>query len=175
MSAGEPHGLLAKIVGVGRFNRVFGMSQFVLDRVQGFLQTLLPTMGLELFDVQFRKEGHGWVLRVFIDAVEGVTLNHCSEVSRELGNFLDVEDCIEFAYHLEVSSPGLERPLRTLGDFIRFQGKTARVKLHNEIEERKVMEGVIEAVRDDLIFLKLPDGGSVQFSLGMINKARLTI
>ncbi len=132
-------------------------------------------MGLELFDVQFRREGHGWVLRVFIDAAEAVTLNHCSKVSRELANFLDVEDCIDHAYHLEVSSPGLERPLRTLDDFIRFQGKTARVKLHNEIEERKVMEGVIEAVRDDLIYLKLVDGGSVQFSLEMINKARLTI
>ncbi|MFH0780374.1 MAG: ribosome maturation factor RimP [Pseudomonadota bacterium] len=151
------------------------MSQLIIDRVQDFLQTLLPTMGLELFDVQFRREGHGWVLRVFIDAAEGVTLTHCSEVSRELGNFLDVEDCIDHAYHLEVSSPGLERPLRTLGDFIRFQGKMARVKLHNEIEERKVLEGVIEAVRDDLIYLKLIEGGSVQFSLEMINKARLTI
>ncbi len=151
------------------------MSQFVTDKVQSFLQILLPTLGLELFEVQFRREGHGWVLRVFIDAEAGVTLQHCSDVSRELGNHLDVEDCIDHAYHLEVSSPGLERPLRTIGDFIRFQGKKARVKLHNQMDERKVLEGVIEAVSEEQILLRLTDGGSAQFSIEMMNKARLTI
>ncbi|MBU1564667.1 MAG: ribosome maturation factor RimP [Proteobacteria bacterium] len=151
------------------------MSQFIIDKVQSFLQTLLPTMGLLLFEIQFRREGHGWVMRVFIDAETGVSLDHCSKVSRELGNFLDIEDCIDHAYHLEVSSPGLERPLRTMGDFVRFQGKRARVKLHHEIEESKVLEGVIEAVGEGLIHLKLADGGSVQLSLEMINKARLTV
>lgn len=151
------------------------MSQFIIDKVQSFLLTLLPTLGLELFEVQFRREGHGWVLRVFIDAEGGVTLNHCSDVSRELGNYLDIEDCIDHPYHLEVSSPGLERPLRSTADFVRFQGKKARVKLHHGIEEHKVLEGVIEAVSEDLIHLRLADGGSVQFSFEMINKARLTI
>ena len=151
------------------------MSQFITDKVQSFLQILLPTMGLELFEIQFRREGHGWVLRVFIDAEAGVTLEHCSNVSRELGNYLDIEDCIDHAYHLEVSSPGLERPLRTRNDFVRFQGKKARVKLHNQMEERKVLEGVIETVDGEIIFLRLPDGGLVQFSIEMMNKARLTI
>jgi ribosome maturation factor RimP len=153
----------------------FEMSQIVIDKVQGFLRILLPTLGLELFEVQFRKEGHGWVLRVFIDSQAGITLQHCSDVSRELGHHLDIEDYIDHAYHLEVSSPGLERPLRTIGDFLRFQGKKARVKLHNQMEERKVLEGVIEAVNEELILLRLADGGSVQFSIGMMNKARLTI
>ena len=151
------------------------MSQFIIDKVQSFLQALLPTLGLELFEIQFRREGHGWVLRVFIDAPTGVTLNHCSDVSRELGHYLDVEDCIDHAYHLEVSSPGLERPLRSTGDFLRFLGKKARVKLHNQMEEGKIVEGIIEAVREELIYLRLADGGSVQFSFDMINKARLTL
>ena len=151
------------------------MSQFVIDKVQDFLHTLLPTLGLELFEVQFRREGHGWVLRVFIDAETGVTLNHCSDVSRELGNYLDVEDCIDHAYHLEVSSPGLERPLRSTADFIRFVGKKARVKLHNQMEDAKVFEGAIESVVGDLIQLKLADGGSLQCTFEMINKARLAI
>ena len=159
-----------------RFNRFFSkMSQFIIDKIQSFLQSLLPTLGLELFDVQFRQEGHGWVLRVFIDAEAGVTLNHCSDVSRELGNYLDVEDCIDHAYHLEVSSPGLERPLRSLSDFMRFLGKRARVKLHQETEGRKILEGVIEAVNEDTVHLRFDDGGFVQFSIEMINKARLTI
>ncbi|MDK9707474.1 MAG: ribosome maturation factor RimP [Desulforhopalus sp.] len=151
------------------------MSQFVIDRVQSFLLTLLPTLGLELFDIQFRREGNGWVLRVFIDAESGVTLNHCSDVSRELGNYLDVEDCIEHAYHLEVSSPGLERPLRSINDFLRFAGKTARVKLHHEVDGEKLFEGVIEVVSDGQIHLRLADGSMARFTLEMISKARLTI
>jgi ribosome maturation factor RimP len=151
------------------------MSQLIINKVQSFLDTLLPTLGLELFDVQFRREGHGWVLRVFIDAESGVSLNHCSAVSRELGNYLDVEDCIDHAYHLEVSSPGLERPLRSQTDFIRFKGNKARVKVHGEIDGKKVLEGVIEDAGEDLIKLQLADGGTVQFTFAMINKARLTI
>jgi ribosome maturation factor RimP len=151
------------------------MSEIIIEKVQSFLQALLPTLGLELFEVQFRKEGHGWVLRVFIDSQEGVTLNHCSNVSRELSNYLDVEDFINHAYHLEVSSPGLERPLRSLGDFVRFQGKTAKVKLHHEIDNSKIVEGTIESVQEDMIHLRTIDGAIVRFSLDMINKARLTI
>ncbi len=151
------------------------MSELIIDKVQGFLQSLLPTMELELFDVQFRREGHGWVLRVFIESETGVTLDHCSDVSRELGRYLDVEDLIDHAYNLEVSSPGLERPLRSIDDFRRYCGKKARVKVHHAIDGEKVFEGVIEEVVDDQIHLKLDDGRSMQFSFEMINKARLAI
>jgi ribosome maturation factor RimP len=175
MSASEPPNLPPKSDRGQGSTGFLRMSQVVTDKVQSFLQILLPTLGLELFEVQFRREGHGWVLRVFIDAETGVTLQHCSDVSRELGNHLDVEDCIDHPYQLEVSSPGLERPLRTIGDFIRFQGKKARVKLHNQMEERKVLEGIIEAVSEEQILLRLADGGTVQFSIEMMNKARLTI
>jgi ribosome maturation factor RimP len=151
------------------------MSELIIDRVQDFVQSLLPTMELELFDVQFRREGHGWVLRVFIDSETGVTLEQCSYVSRELGRYLDVEDLIDHAYYLEVSSPGLERPLRSTDDFRRYCGKKARVKVHNAIDGEKVFEGIIEDVVDDQIHLKLDDGRSMQFSFEKINKARLAI
>ena len=151
------------------------MSELIIDKVHGFLRSLLPTMDLELFEVQFRKEGHGWILRVFIDSDTGVTLDHFREVSREIGRYLDVEDFIDHAYHLEVSSPGLERPLRSLDDFRRYYGKKARIKLHEAVEGGKSFEGVIEDVVDDLILLRLVDGGSMQFSFEMINKARLAI
>lgn len=154
------------------------MSELIIDKIRGFLQSLLRSMELELFDVQFRREGHGWVLRVFIDSEEGVTLDHCSNVSRELGRYLDVEDLIDNAYHLEVSSPGLERPLRSLNDFTRYLGKKARVKVHEAIDGEKIFEGIIEEVADDaegLINLKLNDGRSIQFTFEKINKARLAI
>lgn len=151
------------------------MSELIIDKVQDFLQSLLPTMELELFDVQFLRDGQGWVLRVFIESETGVTLEHCSLVSRELGRYLDVEDFIDRAYNLEVSSPGLERPLRSTDDFRRYCEKKARVKLHNAIDSEKVFEGVIEEVVDDLIHLKLENGRSIQFSFEKINKARLAI
>jgi ribosome maturation factor RimP len=154
------------------------MSELIIDKIRDYLQSLLPSMELELFDVQFRREGHGWVLRVFIESESGVTLEHCSNVSRELGRYLDVEDLIDNAYHLEVSSPGLERPLRSLDDFNRYRGKKARVKVHEAIDGEKIFEGIIEEVTGDadgLIYLKLNDGRSIQFTFEKINKARLAI
>ena len=123
----------------------------------------------------FVREGEGWVLRIFIDSETGVSLDHCSNVSRELGRYLDVEDFIDHAYYLEVSSPGLERPLRSTEEFRRFCGKKAKVKLHDAIDGEKVFEGVIEEVVDGQIHLKLDAGRSMTFSFEMINKARLTI
>lgn len=151
------------------------MSEFVIVKVRSFLETFLPTMGLELFDLQFRREGHGWVLRIFIDAEKGISLDDCSAVSRELGTYLDIEDCIGHPYHLEVSSPGLERPLRSIADFLRFQGKKAKVKLHAELEGRKVYEGVIAEVADEYATLQGSDGKTVRVTMAMINKARLAI
>ena len=152
------------------------MGQLVINRVREYLQTMLPSLGLELFDVQFRKEGHGWVLRVIIDCVEGetgVTLNHCSDVSREVGAFLDVEDLIGHPYHLEVSSPGLERPLRSVDDFQRFAGKAAKVKLHEAADGQKIFEGTIDGVVDDKIHIRLADGQMLRMAFADINKARL--
>jgi len=154
------------------------MSQLIVDKIQDYLQTFLPSLGLELFDMQFRRETNGWVLRLFIDTIDsenGVSLQNCSDVSRELGHYLDVEDIIDHAYNLEVSSPGLERPLRSTEDFQRYCGKGAKVKLHDAMDDQKIFEGVIDTVVDEIICMKLADGRSIKFSYEMINKARLTI
>ncbi len=151
------------------------MSELIIDKVRDFLQNLLPAMALELFDIQYRREGHGWVLRIFIESETGVTLEDCSNVSRELGHYLDVEDLIDNAYHLEVSSPGLERPLRSFEEFCRFCGRKARVKMHDAVDGDKVFEGIIEETAGGLITLRLDDGRSIQFSFEMVNKARLAI
>ncbi|RPH42229.1 MAG: ribosome maturation factor RimP, partial [Desulfobulbaceae bacterium] len=70
------------------------MSEFIVDKIEAFAEALLPSLGLELVEVQFRREGHGWVLRLFIDKEGGVSLDDCTEVSREVSRFLDVEDLI---------------------------------------------------------------------------------
>ena len=153
------------------------MSEPVLAIIRRYLNDVLPEMGLELFDLQFRREGHGQILRVTVDVPQGadagVTLENCGAVSRALGQYLDVEDCIPEAYHLEVSSPGLDRPLRNLAEFERYIGKMCKVRTHYPVDGDKVFVGEIKAVEDGQIALELEDGQSLRIEHENINKARL--
>jgi ribosome maturation factor RimP len=152
------------------------MNDLVVQKVRAFAEELLPSMGLELFDVQFRREGHGWVLRLYIDREDGVSLDDCSMVSRELSDYLDVEDIIEQSYHLEVSSPGLERPLRNLDEFKRFRGRKARIKLRESVGGQRVFVGEISQVHDDQrIELILENNESLMFSYDQVRTARLSM
>jgi ribosome maturation factor RimP len=152
------------------------MNDLIVQKVRTFAEELLPSMGLELFDVQFRREGHGWVLRLFIDREDGVSLDDCSMVSREISDYLDVEDIIEQSYHLEVSSPGLERPLRNLDEFKRFCGKNARIKLRESLGGQRVFVGKIFQVHDDRrIELILENGDPITFSYDQVSTARLSM
>lgn len=151
------------------------MGGMVEEKVQAFAESFLPSLGLELVEVQFRLEGHGWVLRLYIDSPEGITVDHCSRVSRELGDFLDVEDLISHAYHLEVSSPGLERSLRSMKDFQRHLGKRAKVKLREDVEGQKVLIGKIARAEDEVVEIELEDGICCLVVFEQIRKARLTL
>lgn len=151
------------------------MSDFVVDKVSAYLvETLLPSLGLELFDVQFRQEDRGWMLRIYIDNQDGVSLDHCTEVSRDLSAYLEVEDFITHAYFLEVSSPGLERPLRNAKEFERFIGQFAKVKLHYPVNDQKVFIGTIQQVTDQgVVSLEVENTDGVSFSMEDVNQARL--
>ncbi len=152
------------------------MTDLVVEKVRAFAEELLPSIGLELFDIQFRREGHGWVLRLVVDREEGVSLDDCSVVSREISDYLDVEDMIEQSYHLEVSSPGLERPLRHRDDFKRFRGKKVRVKLRQALGGQRVFVGVISRVGDDAdIELILEKGDTLRFPYEAVHTARLSL
>jgi ribosome maturation factor RimP len=150
------------------------MSGLVEEKVKAFAAALLPSMGLELVEIQFRLEGHGWVLRLFIDGKEGITVDHCSQVSREVGDFLDVENLIDHAYHLEVSSPGLERPLRSLKDFKTYIGRKAKLKLR-DVENQRVLIGNISEVEGETVELVLEDGSKCLIAFEQIRKARLSL
>lgn len=147
----------------------------VIDRVREFAESLLPAMGLELFDVQFRREGHGWVLRLVVDKEDGVTLDDCSQVSRETSDFLDVEDIIEHPYHLEVSSPGLERPLRSVDECRRHLGKKARIKLKEEVDSDRVIIGELTAADNNHIAVLSEQGKTHRLEWENVQKARLTL
>ncbi len=102
--------------------------------------------GLELVHLEFRRESSGRVMRVYIDKPGGVSLEDCAAVSRELGDVLDVHLPNVGPYHLEVSSPGLERPLARLEDFERFRGRPARIRTSRPIDGRRNFSGRLEGV-----------------------------
>jgi ribosome maturation factor RimP len=150
-------------------------DDYIIEKVQEFAEGFLPSMGLELVEVQFRQEGHGWVLRLFIDGPEGIGVDECASVSREMNVFLDVEDFIPDAFHLEVSSPGLERPLRTIKDYVRFAGKKARIKLRHPVDGQKVFVGLVGETDEHGFELILEDENVLRIHLDQIRKARLTL
>lgn len=151
-----------------------GEAVNVIERVGDFISPLLVEMDIELVEIQFRREGHGWVLRLFIDKDGGVTLEDCTSVSREVSRYLEVEDLIEHAYHLEVSSPGLERPLKKKDDFIRFAERRARIKTREKIDEQRVFIGTLKGVEGENVLLFI-DGQLHHFPLADISKARLVL
>jgi len=146
----------------------------LITTIWGFAEPLLTDMGMELVEIQFRREGHGWVLRLFIDKEGGVAIDDCAAVSREIGAYLEVEDLIDHAYHLEISSPGLERPLKKREDFIRFAGRAARIKLREPVAGQRVLVGVLRGMEEESVVLAL-DGESVRVGMENISKARLTL
>ena len=125
-----------------------------LARVRDLIQPTLNFLGYELYDLTLTGGGGHPTLRVRIDKPEGVSLDDCERVSKSLGSLLDQADPVPTRYDLEVSSPGAERPLRTLDEYRRFVGKRANVRYRTGESER-VAEGLLSAVSDHAIELQL--------------------
>lgn len=127
----------------------------IIDQVTNLVEPILEELGLELVEIQLRNERNGLVLRIMIFRPEGVTLDDCSRVSREVGHLLEVEDLIESAFHLEVSSPGLDRPLKTEKDFRRYLGSEVQVQ-GKPMSAFQSCSGQVVEVRDGMVVLDLP-------------------
>ena len=146
----------------------------IVETITALVEPVLDGLELELVEVQFRREPVGWVLRLIIDSENGVTIDDCATVSREVGHLLEVEDPIEQSYNLEVSSPGLDRPLKTAKDFIRCKGQKAKVTLSEPLEGLQHFTGMIEGFEGEKLLLNT-DTGLVQIPYGLIAKAKLVI
>lgn len=149
-------------------------TEKIIAAIEEYAGPVLDDMGLELVEVQFRPEGHGWVLRIFIDKEQGVIVDDCAHVSREISTWLDVEDLIEHAYHLEVSSPGLERPLKKPADYERFAGRKARVKLKEPRDGQRVFIGILGSIQENKVTL-IVDEKPVRIAFEEIARARLAL
>ena len=146
----------------------------VTQSVIELIEPGLLAKGLELVDVEFKKEGKNWVLRVFIDKEGGVTLEDCQKISRLAGDLIEVEEVIEPAYTMEVSSPGLNRVIKKEKDFVRFSGKKIGVQCHAPLNGRKKFTGILKDFKNQSIRLEV-DGQLQIISINRVANANLVI
>ena len=154
----------------------------IVEQVRAAASRIAESYGLEIFDVQFRREASGMVLRVQIDrpgpaatAEECVSVVDCSSMSRDLSAVLDVEDLVPVAYLLEVSSPGLDRSLRGFRDFERFAGRRAVVVLREAVNGQTFLRGRLAGVDADAARIDGDDGRQHRVPLGLVTRANLEV
>lgn len=154
----------------------------LLERIRQLAAGVAAAHGLELFDVTYGREGGAFVLRVAIDrpgpsatAEDSVSLEHCQRVSEELSAVLDVEDVVPGQYTLEVSSPGLDRPLRTRDDYQRFVGRLAKIVMAEPVDRQTAFAGHLRGLDGDDVLFENQGGRLVRLPLDLIRRARLEV
>ena len=146
----------------------------IVDRVRAMADPVLLDERMELVDIEYRRESKGWVLRLTLDKEGGVTLDDCTRISQEVGRSLDVEDFIQMPYTLEVSSPGLTRPLKTEKDFMKYLDSLIKLKTVDPLENRRQFKGRLLGVSENRIEMEV-DGEIFQISLSNVAKAHLEV
>ncbi len=147
----------------------------VVERVAAAARPLAEAEGLELVAVEYQREAGGWVLRVYLEKPGGIGLDDCQRVSQQLGDLLDVEDLIDHAYTLEVSSPGLERPLVLEADFARFAGRLVRLQTATPLEGQRRFRGRLLGIAGGTVRLEAEGGRQVAIPHAAIERARLVV
>ena len=142
------------------------------DRLTDLLEPVVKALGYEVVLLEFSPRDGAGLLRLFIDGPDGIGLDDCEKVSREIAAVLDVEDVIRQAYQLEISSPGFDRPLVTPAHFERFKGKIARIQMLAPIAGRRRFQGALVGATETDVTIETPDG-VVTVPLADIEKARL--
>jgi ribosome maturation factor RimP len=189
-----------------------GDTTQLIDRIRAIAERVAASYGLEIFDVQFRRESQGWMLRIFLDvpsndeaaghptagAASGAPAGHptagaasgapaaaptdvsvsiqdCEQVSRDVGAILDIEEAIDHHYTLEVSSPGLDRPLRNAHDYRRFAGRLAKIVVSEAVDNQKHFAGRLQGLEDNAVMIETAPGKRHAIPLRLITRARLDV
>ena len=147
----------------------------ILQKAEAILEPLLKAEGLSLVDIEYKWERGGWILRVLIDKKQGITLDDCAQVSREFGQLLDVENTIPTSYRLEVSSPGLDRPLKKMEDFVRYTGRRVRIKTKDPVSGRRNFKGDLLGCIEGKVMVKVEGSEVFTIPLSSILKANLEL
>ena len=143
------------------------------QRTEEILLPIMEELGFELVDVEYVKEGGTWYLRSYIDKPGGITVNDCETVSRRLSDILDEKDFIEESYVMEVSSPGLGRPLKKEKDFRRSLGEEVEVRTYRMIDKQKEFTGILKSYDEATVTIELADETLKTFEKGDIALIRL--
>jgi ribosome maturation factor RimP len=161
-----------------------GFTQLI-DRIRAVAERVARSNNLEIFDVQFRRESAGWMLRIFVDVPDdpehpagpdaSVTVQDCERVSRDVSAILDVEETIDHRYTLEVSSPGLDRPLRGAADYRRFAGRIAKIVVSEAVDGQKHFEGRLKGLEQDAVVIETTPGKRQLIPMNLISRARLEV
>jgi ribosome maturation factor RimP len=144
------------------------------QEVRQVIEPILESQGFELVDLEYQRESQGWVLRIYLDREGGVSLEDCAGVSHEVGAVLEVKDLIPSAYILEVSSPGLTRPLKKPEDFNRFRNQLVKIKLYEPLDGRKNFKGTLMGLEGDRVRVEV-EQQVYELPLQRIAKANLEI
>lgn len=154
----------------------------IVEQARAVADRVAASYGLEVFDVQFRREARGMVLRVQIDrpgpaatAEESVSVEDCARVSRDLSAIFDVEEVVPTAYTLEVSSPGLDRPLRRADDYRRFAGRRAKLVMREAVDGQRYFKGRLGGVEENDVLIDADDGRRHRVPVAAITRANLEV
>jgi ribosome maturation factor RimP len=150
------------------------MDRDLIPSLWSMIEPVLDPEGIELVDVEYKFEEGRWVLRLFIDTPDGVTLADCELVSRQVGALLDIKDPIERRYVLEVSSPGINRVLRKERDFQQFGGSPVWIRTRRKLTGRRNFRGILKGIENSAIVLEI-DGARVEIELQNVEKANLDL
>lgn len=147
-------------------------QQKIIEKIEKIVTPVVNEMGLSLVDIEYMQDGGYWYVRIYVENLNGeITLEECAAISGKIDE--DVDKLIEQRFFLEVSSPGIERPLKKIEDFIRFKGEKIKVSLKHKINDKKSFEGIITECKNNIIFLEIEEENIVEIPFSEVKKANI--
>ncbi len=144
----------------------------ILKKIETIVVPVVEEMGLSLIDIEYLQDGGYWYVRIYVENLEGdITLEDCAIISNKIDE--DIDKLIEQRFFLEVSSPGIERPLKKIEDYNRFKGEKIKLSLKHKVEDNKNFEGIIADCKDSNIYLEMEDGKIMEIPFSEVRKANL--
>jgi ribosome maturation factor RimP len=144
----------------------------LVEEIWNLVEPVIASEGMEILEIEYRRESIGWVLRIYIDNERGVSVDDCATISRIAGDVLDVADLIRNSYNLEVSSPGLDRPLRKWEQFQRYTGDIVEIRTTSPIQNRRNFKGLLKEASPDQVVIEI-NGKNQAIPMLLIERARL--